>query len=198
MKKALIIDDRKDRKKLYLSEEEQEALRELEKNGHLTIKESFPSETFLESFSLIAAHRSYLVNTGKYNELFKYCRQNQKFLIVFSGNISPNIIMNSGQQLDINASDFYSKNLPTFISGYCNNEYKYPLLQYLYGSSWRLSLLLQYRYLLWTYDNLDEIEDLNDRALEERLRSILWEGYSVSFEKVTNEINDEISKNIHS
>ena len=65
----------------------------------------------------------------------------------------------------------------------------------MYGDSWKLSLLLQYRYLLWIYgDGFDEIDDEEDESLEERIRSILWNGQYMNQQQVCKEIEIEKTK----
>ena len=103
--------------------------------------------------------------------------------------------MNDGRQLNINASDFYIEKLPEFINRFCEENLESPLLQYMYGDSWKLSLLLQYRYLLWIYgDDVDEIDDEEDESLEERIRSILWNGQYMNQQQVCKEIKIEKTK----
>ena len=72
-----------------------------------------------------------------------------------------------------------------------------PLLSFLYGTSWRLTLLLQYRYLLWEYEDLEEIDEDGDELdirKEEEIRTALWpDGDYRTIEEVSEEI--EIEKN---
>ena len=160
MNKVVIIDDRKERKKLHLSEAALSSLEKLVLSGKLDVMESINDIEEIANYSLIAVHRSYLINSGVYNNLLDFIKKSNKLLIIFSGNISQNMIMNNGRQLNINASDFYIEKLPEFINRFSEEILESPLLQYIYGDSWKLSLLLQYRYLLWIYgDDIDEIDD---------------------------------------
>jgi CBS domain containing-hemolysin-like protein len=53
-------------------------------------------------------------------------------------------------------------------------------------------LLLQYRHLLWTYEDIDEIDDEDDDNAAESLQKILWNGdSSMSIEDVNKEIEIE-------
>lgn len=195
MNKVVIIDDRKERKKLHLSEAALSSLEKLVFSGKLDVKESINGIEELSDYTLIAVHRSYLINSGVYNNLLDFIKKSNKFLIIFSGNISQNMIMNVGRQLNINASDFYVEKLPEFINRFSEEDLESPLLQYIYGDSWKLSLLLQYRYLLWTYGgDVDEIDDEEDESLEERLRSILWNGQYTDQQQVCKEIEIEKTK----
>lgn len=195
MNKVVIIDDRKERKKLHLSEAALSSLEKLVLSGKLDVMESINDIEEIANYSLIAVHRSYLINSGVYNNLLDFIKKSNKLLIIFSGNISQNMIMNNGRQLNINASDFYIEKLPEFINRFSEENIESPLLQYIYGDSWKLSLLLQYRYLLWIYgDDVDEIDDEEDESLEERIRSILWNGQYMNQQQVCKEIEIEKSK----
>lgn len=195
MNKVVIIDDRKERKKLHLSEAALSSLEKLVLSGKLDVMESINDIEEIANYSLIAVHRSYLINSGVYNNLLDFIKKSNKLLIIFSGNISQNMIMNNGRQLNINASDFYIEKLPEFINRFSEENIEFPLLQYIYGDSWKLSLLLQYRYLLWIYgDDVDEIDDEEDESLEERIRSILWNGQYMNQQQVCKEIEIEKSK----
>lgn len=195
MNKVVIIDDRKERKKLHLSEAALSSLEKLVLSGKLDVMESINDIEEIANYSLIAVHRSYLINSGVYNNLLDFIKKSNKLLIIFSGNISQNMIMNNGRQLNINASDFYIEKLPEFINRFSEEILESPLLQYIYGDSWKLSLLLQYRYLLWIYgDDIDEIDDEEDESLEERIRSILWNGQYMNQQQVCKEIEIEKTK----
>ena len=195
MNKVVIIDDRKERKKLHLSEAAISSLEKLVLSGKLDVMESINDIEEIANYSLIAVHRSYLINSGVYNNLLDFIKKSNKLLIIFSGNISQNMIMNNGRQLNINASDFYIEKLPEFINRFSEEILESPLLQYIYGDSWKLSLLLQYRYLLWIYgDDIDEIDDEEDESLEERIRSILWNGQYVNQQQVCKDIEIEKTK----
>ena len=195
MNKVVIIDDRKERKKLHLSEAALSSLEKLVLSGKLDVMESINDIEEIANYSLIAVHRSYLINSGVYNNLLDFIKKSNKLLIIFSGNISQNMIMNNGRQLNINASDFYIEKLPEFINRFSEEILESPLLQYIYGDSWKLSLLLQYRYLLWIYgDDVDEIDDEEDESLEERIRSILWNGQYMNQQQVCKEIEIEKTK----
>ena len=53
-------------------------------------------------------------------------------------------------------------------------------------------MLLQYRHLLWTYEDIDEIDDEDDDNAAESLQKILWNGdSSMSIEDVNKEIEIE-------
>jgi hypothetical protein len=148
---------------------------------------------------MIAIHNSYLSNLGIYGEVTEYIKKSEKYLIVFSGGIPQNTILNKGQQLNINSTDFYTDKLPSFIESFCNESIiTNPLLKYLYGDSWKLTLLLQYRYLLWKYADIKKINVDKEYKLAKQLKSILWDGnINKSIEDINKEIELEKERRIN-
>jgi len=204
MKKVIIIDDRQDRKRRHLSEESLDELYGLVENGMLTISVEI-SESIdnlhneLMGYDLIAVHRSYLTNNGIFNDVTDFINKHNKYLIVFSGGISQNTMLCKGHQLNINSKDFYTPKLSYFIKYFCSNDMQSPLLELLYGNSWRLTLLLQYRYLIWNYDDVDDIDDKKDANLAEKLQTALWgECYTKSLDGINKEIEQEKERRANS
>lgn len=204
MKKVIIVDDRLERMRLHLSTESLTDLKNLVEDGFLMISTEISSEkdginsVFID-YDIIAVHRSYLANTSMSNSFNEYVKRTNKYFIVFSGGISQSILSNKGHLLNINSSDFYTPELPRFIKKFCSeNGIESPLLQYLYGDSWRLTLLLQYRHLLWTYGDIDDIDDDMDENMAEELHDILWGGdISVSMKDINAEIEIEKERRIN-
>lgn len=201
MRKTIIIDDRSERKKLHLSDDAVSQLKQLVEKGLLTLSngEGFQSVTTrLDKYELIAIHRTFLTNANIFNELIDYIKGKKKWVIIFTGGITQNTILLNGRQLNINSSDFYTERLAPFIEEFGNKQdLANPLLSFLYGESWRLTLLLQYRYLLWEYGDLEEIDEYGDDLdirKEEEIRTALWsDGEYRTLEEVSKEI--EIEKN---
>ena len=204
MNRIIIIDDRLDnRDKPNLSVSAQEKLKEKSLKGEITITLgidcSLPIESVLKDYSLIAIHRSYLVNKNLYNSVYDYVKITDKYLIIFRG-INPNTIRQNGHFLYMEASDFYSDRLPLFFEEFGRTQIQYPLLKFLYGNSWRLTLLLEYRYFLWYYGYIDDIEDIDDEDDHGRVKellNILWDCNSlVSIERTNEEIEVEKAKSL--
>ena len=205
MNRIIIIDDRLDnRDKPNLSVSAQEKLKEKSLKGEITITLgidcSLPIESVLKDYSLIAIHRSYLVNKNLYNSVYDYVKKTDKYLIIFSGGINPNTIRQNGHFLYMEASDFYSDRLPLFFEEFGRTQIQYPLLKFLYGNSWRLTLLLEYRYFLWYYGYIDDIEDIDDEDDHGRVKellNILRDCNSlVSIERTNEEIEVEKAKSL--
>ena len=198
-RKIIIIDDRQDRDKPNLTTDSQNKLDELCKEGNLVISlgldKSLPLDSSLSDFSLIAVHRTYLVNNDLFNAVLDYIKKSGKYLIIFSGGIGQNTILQSGHLLGVDASEFYSDKLPSFLDEYSRTDMQHPLLKYMYGQAWRLTLLLEYRYYLWNYDDIDDIDNDDDEDRAEKLHKLLWDdGSDVSIESVNEEICKEINK----
>ena len=194
MNKVIIIDDRLERRKVLMSEKKIEELKNCEIQGWLTSvtelpTSSFELETALSEYSMIAIHRSWMVDHSVENIIEDYIRRTNKFYIVYSGGISQNLLLNGWKRLNMNAANFYSANLPTIIKKYALGESQYPLLELLYGESWKLSILLAYRNLLW----LGGMK--YNQAREEELRRLLIDGSFIPDEQITmEEIGKEIEK----
>ena len=197
MRKTIIIDDRPERKKLHLSEDSISQLEKLVERDILTLSdgEGYESDfSKLDGYNLIAIHRTFLTNLNIFNEFIDYIKKDRdKWIIIFSGGNTQNTILLNGRQLNISSSDFYTERLTSFIEEFCKEtDLANPLLSFLYGQSWRLTLLLQYRYLLWEYENLEEIDEYGDDidiSKEEEIRTTLWtDGHYHTLEEVSDEI----------
>jgi len=202
MNRIIIIDDRQDRDKPNLIKDSQDKLDELSRGGKLTVSmgidKSLPLDSSLSEFSLIAIHRTYLVNNDLFNAVLDYIKKTGKYLILFSGGIGQSTILQSGHMLSVDASEFYSEKLPSFLYNYSISDMQHPLLKYMYGESWRLTLLLEYRYYLWNYDDIGDIDNDDEADRVEKLQGLLWnEDSDVSIERVNEEICVEIDKIIN-
>lgn len=199
MRKVIIIDDNPNRKKPFQNESKSQ-LEILMSKGLLTTSNGkdldFQSFELLEDFDLIAIHRTYLLKRRIINDLIDYIKNRDKWLILFSGGTTQNTILMNGKQLNINFSDFYNDRLIPFLDNFCNGStMSSPLLLFLYGDSWRLTLLLQYRYLMWEYENARNIKWQFDRKREREIRNVLWaDGNSRSIEEISEEITVEKNK----
>lgn len=197
MNKFLIIDDRAERKKTLLNEKEILSLDAFERQGILSMRTSLefknmpPSKDDIDEaingYSVIAIHRSWLVENDLINDFEEYMSKDNsdKIFIIFSGGTTTTGLTNNYKSLYINAGNFYTPKLIEFIE---NNkeDNNTNLLKFLYGNSWRLPLLLEYRNLLWSGRESTDIEK------EEFLRTLI---YSSKYDILSLDyINDEIEK----
>lgn len=175
MYKVLIVDDRPERKKTLLDEDSLMSLKEYERKGVVVLAASLGDNTsfiskndikeLLEPYKIIAIHRSWLSQNNLMNIFEELIKESDKFFIIFSGGTTTNGFSNNFRSLSINAGKFYTSKLMYFI-GNCENDIEPSLLRFLYGNSWRLPLLLEYRHLLWC----DQAQ--NNQQKEEELRAL--------------------------
>ncbi len=187
--KTIIIDDRKERKHQHWNDDEESSAELLCQKGLLEIREELESYDKLEEYSTIAIHESYLKETNQHETMIKYAKEKQKFLVLFSGSITHNGLYESGRLLKINSADFYLKVL-SFISDNVEEPDELLLLRFVYGSNWRLPLLLRYKNLIWMYGNVDDIDPENDDfSEEEEIRTLLFPGAdALSVEWIDNQL----------
>lgn len=179
MSRVLIIEDRPERRKTIMSDNDFSELEKLKDKGWVTLDTKLPISkeeliSVLSQYDLIAIHRSWMAQAGVGNVIEEFITNENKFLITFSGGITQNLLMNNRKRLNINSVDFYQRNLIAVIERYANDECSEPLLELLYGRSWKLPLLMQYRNILWlggqTFNQEKEFalrELLDDNATDE-------------------------------
>lgn len=185
--KIVIIDDRKERKKQHLTDDEIERL-----NTLCEIRENMPLHQDFEEYSLLAIHESLLKESNLYNEIVEYTKRKRKYLILFSGGITQNGIYDSGAIMKINSADFYLK-ITSFLTHYSKEAMEYPLLRFLYGDEWRVPLLLRYKNLLWKYGVKESSQmelTKSDESVEYEIREVLMPNSdSISLEWIENELD---------
>ena len=195
MYKVLIVDDRLERKKALLDEDSFKSLKEFERDGVIVITSSLDDNAslltkerikeILEPYRVIAIHRSWLLQNNLINIFEEFIKDSDKFFIIFSGGTTTNGFSNNFRSLSINAGKFYTSKLLDFISD-CENDIEPSLLRFLYGDSWRLPLLLEYRHLLWCD------QGLNNTEKEEQLRALFMpDTEDVSIEYLNKQIEKE-------
>lgn len=193
MSKILIIDDRAERKKNFLSDNEIEILKKeaILKSDLQTMTTNDLRQVFAE-YDLVAVHRSWLQTLGGNidNELKEIAANEHKYLILFSGGIDQKLILNDYVAV-INSADFYKSRLIDFIQIFNKGNMKNPLLRLLYGESWKLSIWLDLRDIYWRCNN--EIDEANEETIDSLL-NMLQENSSPDewyVEKITAKINNE-------
>ena len=193
MGKILIIDERAERKKNLMREKDLSKLQKYEQEGVLVMLSSFPFsgcsneelDVAFADYNVIAIHRSLMQSENVINIIDEYFRTSKKSFIIFSGGTSVNDISNNSMRLSINASDFYSTKLIDYIERQKNEINSTSILELLYGKSWRLPLLLEYRNLLWRDGMTDEDEDRLRRAIDPSRQEPL------SYDTINDEIEKE-------
>jgi len=151
--KAILIEDRPDRQKLFLSDIEN-SIEQLKKISDLAMPSgqdcrdiiaAINDEIFsADDLNLIMVHKSSLTSVG-INYLSKLSKENVT-LVFFSGNIDQLIYDNQNIEcLHINSKDFYSSRLIPFINDFINDVK--PHILELKNKDWKLSYFFLLRQL---------------------------------------------------
>jgi len=154
MNKVLILDDRIERKKNHMSNNAITELTNCVNRGYLALMtgegiEEDKSFQYCSDYSLLAFHKSWLDSNNLLMEIERYAKDNEKFLIIFSGGISQTLLLSDYKDLRVNSAGFYTDRLPVFIEKYAKSEFKQPLLELLYGKAWQIPIFMKYRQMLW-------------------------------------------------
>ena len=199
MKKVLILDDRVSRKKTHMSNGSICALNNCEINGYLKMitgegLENENSFAYCDDYTLLAIHKSWLDTNGLVSDIEKYAKNNQKYLILFSGGIGQTILREEYTILNVNSAIFYTDKLPVFIDRFSTSEVNQPLLQLLYGENWLFPIYMKYRQLLWKL-NLESNEDLklDIEDFEDTYKIYIDQFKDNNFIESINKINAEIT-----
>lgn len=186
MRKILIVDDRVERQKSQLGENDFEELKTI---PGVKLMYELPAEEALGEYSLLAFHLSYLKQEKRLGEIQSYVQREGKQLILFSGGIAQHQFSEKGRRLTLNSRDFYSSQLIPFLKDFLKEDANDRLIKLLYGENWKLPLLVRFRHLLWQYGDLNG--DLNGDLQEEIGALMALLGEAVKDEK---SLNEEIEK----
>lgn len=157
--KVLLIDDRVKRKYDYLHNRADEFLKYVRNEILL------PDDDKLSPFSLIMVHRSLLTDPKKniINDFHQKIKESGKYLVIFSGGITQNQILENGKLLLLNSRDLYSERTIFFLKNYQEDRDMFYSL--LYGNHPHLPMLIKLRQLMWKYDS-ENIKVLSEKMLE--------------------------------
>jgi hypothetical protein len=178
--KAILIEDRPDRQKLFLSDIEN-GIEQLKKISDLAMPSgqdcrdiiaAINDEIFsADDLNLIMVHKSSLTSVG-INYLSKLSKENVT-LVFFSGNIDQLIYDNQNIEcLHINSKDFYSTRLIPFIKDFINDMK--PHILELKNKDWKLSYFFLLRQLIQNRLIENDYEEKQAIALRiEKIKSTL-------------------------
>lgn len=163
---CLIVDDRPLRQKTLLGED------------NIRMAESFakfikyiPTDLAeWNEYSVIAIHRSLLIEKQKYEEVMSFVQSRGKFIVLFSGGTAQTSLV-SNNVLEIKATDFYNPdNLIQFLDKISHQDTEPQLLELVYGTNWCISDLIKYQHLRWQYpDSMPEHIEETLYELQERI-----------------------------
>lgn len=160
-KKILIVDDRPLRRQNLLNDVWNN-ISSLDNVKHMTC---MPSEDEVESFDIIAIHRSYVMSHEYYDYLTRLVKTKDKYVILFSGGISQYLLEESGKLLTLPVTDFYSENLYLFCSELDVSD-DIRLMKLVFGTErWKLPILMKMRELMWL-DPEEENDDFQEQISE--------------------------------
>lgn len=165
--KAILIEDRPDRQRIYLPNNEND-VEQLASIEQLYLPKSQECKEIISQINrdenimfteakLIMIHKSALTTKG-INKLNNYARNNNCKIIYFSGGNDQLIYNDDGfESLHINSKDFYSHRLIPFIQDFIEN--KNPHLLELNSKDWKLSYMFLMRQLIENYKTEEDNEE---------------------------------------
>ncbi len=146
----LLIEDRVDRQKYFMSEADidldrySDVLDNMIKSKYHEFVQKIKADTVdLDKYTVIVSHKSAFGddNIGILQKLENYCRQYNKPLVLFSGGTDTNYYENIDfELLELNSKLFYSDNLQLFLKE--TEEGTSNILTLAYGKQWKLNILL--------------------------------------------------------
>lgn len=149
MKKILLIDDRKERQTKFTNETGIELglyaniLDNITGDEYYEYVRILSQDTFELEHDVIIVHRSAFgeVDINILDRLKKYCQENNKKLIFFSGGISSTFYLEKPFEfLLVNSKIFYSNNLKIFLDDVLLGDLN--IVKIGYGNQWKLNLML--------------------------------------------------------
>lgn len=145
----------------------------------------------LNQYQCIVSHRSAFSNDER-DLLKKYCKENLKPLVFFSGGITSSVLKDIDFPfLHINSKEFYSDNLRLFIKD-CEDNNRVNLLILQFGMKWKLSLLLSLRNKIAVSMNKELLKiqfpdiEIDDNELIKRVRDL-----NINSALISDLINDK-------
>ena len=146
----LLIEDRVDRQKYFMSETDIDLDRYsdvldnmIKSKYHEFVQKIKADTTDLDKYTVIVSHKSAFGddNIGILQKLENHCRQYNKPLVLFSGGTDTNYYENIDfELLELNSKLFYSDNLQRFLKE--TEEGTSNILTLAYGKQWKLNILL--------------------------------------------------------
>lgn len=117
---------------------------------NVTCLDSMPEEDVVFRYDVICIHGS-LIKSGQYDALLNKLVK-ERYVIIFTGDVSQIVFSNEGHLLKVPATAFYSPKLIPFCRHLDEDLIQVQLLTLVYGvEHWRLPLLFQLRQLLWQF-----------------------------------------------
>jgi hypothetical protein len=166
MRKVIIIDDRVERQKQYLSDKDLQSLSAID--GVVLCYQICMELDSYNDYDLLAFHRSALVERNILSAVVDYCKKNGKYLVTFSGGINNNNFY-TDHYIELNSKTFYRiDRLKAFLQDFCQGDGDVHILRLVYGDNWLMPFIVKYNHLRWQYGDAmpqkvaDQFYDLED------------------------------------
>jgi len=161
MKKILLIEDRPQRQNDFLKLSNIDLAKY---EDFLDNKTDIDIDFDLSFYDVIIAHQSIFINERKeiLGKIKKYCIENNKPLVLFSGNNEISYTHNEHEELVLNSKDIYSANLILFLEEFQKQSLNIRILAF--GNKWKLNILLNVleEINIFIEKNTDEDIDYDD------------------------------------
>lgn len=200
MKKILLIEDRLKRQRDLLGklnidlEEFSEILDNQIIDGDNNLLEDIKNDKFdFTEYSVIIAHESIFAdnhNTAM-SKIKKYCKIEQKPLVLFSGNNSNSYNNEDCEELGLISTDLYSKNLVLFLEEFRKNDINILILSY--GKRWKLNIVLNVLEKVSLFIDTNTDEDIDYDEFKNFTKSDLLSNLKLNFYEMETE-DDEVSR----
>lgn len=151
MKKILLIEDRTIRQKQFIDDMQMNLNNYsdvldncIDEQYENILKELKVDDFNFNNYSMIISHESAFGDDNSFiiSKLEKYCKNNKKILVLFSGGIDTNYYLKDEEfeLIKINSKTFYSENLKLFLEEFRKGNFEPLILTY--GDKWKLNILL--------------------------------------------------------
>ena len=120
-------------------------------------------------------------------QIVREAMEASRYLVLFSGSVSENMLFENGRVLRMNAEDFYSERTVTFFASLQNvsrapqeavpnaGETDHLLLKLLYGDDWAVPFAFRWRHLRWMASGSSSGPAADNAAADEAAARIIAE-----------------------
>lgn len=159
--RVLVMDDRKTAQEISLGEMQMKRLRSLSNVKLIYGYEYVAGAVASAEQEVLAFHRDFLMENGWLDDVVREAMEASRYLVLFSGSVSENMLFENCRVLRMNAEDFYSERTVTFFASLQNvsrapqeavpnaGETDHLLLKLLYGDDWAVPFAFRWRHLRW-------------------------------------------------
>lgn len=148
--RVLVMDDRQTAQEISLGEMQMKRLRSLSNVKLIYGYEYVAGAVASAEQKVLAFHRDFLMENGWLDDVVREAMEASRYLVLFSGSVSENMLFENGRVLRMNAEDFYSERTVSFFASLQNvSDEEHLLLKLLYGDDWAVPFAFRWRHLRW-------------------------------------------------